>query len=107
MEIEDLLKSLKLRAPVEGLREPVLRAARAARFDRRLWRWTWTAAAAVLAVAIPLNLFMGRISIGAQDAILERRVDPVSRSSRHDAIIDQSRLALMPRRSLERIREIP
>jgi len=56
MNLEDKLKSVRLGVATDGLRDRVLRATGAARFERRVWDWTAAAAAAILVVAIPLNL---------------------------------------------------
>ncbi|MBI2900603.1 MAG: hypothetical protein HYY17_10485 [Planctomycetes bacterium] len=90
--MEDRLKSFKLAADAAPQRERVLRAARAARRERRLWRWTWVAAAIVLAVAIPMNLSLDGSAPPTPNPLVEREVAQFPEELR-----PRARLALAPR----------
>lgn len=93
MELEDALKSFHLSAPAGDLRSRVLRAARRAGRERRLWRWTWVAAAAVLAAAIPVNASLERP--GPPDPVVRRdpALEAMGRTIRDGALELRIRLA--------------
>ena len=96
MDAEELLKSFGWRADCGRAKDRILRAARRARFESRLWRATWLTAAAVMGVAIPLNLFVNHIPSDWTNATTEPEVEVVVRSLGDEAWRTRVRMALIP-----------
>ncbi len=107
MDLEERLKSFRLRASADGARDRVLGAARRARREQRIWRWTWAVAAAVFAAAIPINLHYDRPVTVPPNPRVEREAAQIAAAIRDDTILPRIRRAISPKpgpRTLEELR---
>ena len=105
MSLEERLKTFRLHAPAQGVRERILSAARGARRERTLWRWTWGIAAATLAIAIPLNAQIDRPTPPPRSARIEREAAEIARGTDGDRFLARVRTALVPPR-IPKVKEI-
>ena len=107
MDAEELIRCVRLQAGAEHLRDRVLRAARWARFEGRLWRWTWGAAAVILGAAIPVNLSLEHPHPPSESPFVARQVEEAMGSIKDESMRPRIKLALTPRQTGPVLREIP